>query len=182
MLVNDDDLTYCSLRLDTESLRTALERIAAIAEPLPRSLVWSAAWEMTREAELRARDFVALVTGGVHAESEVGVAQRLLLQAQTALTSYAEQGWAYEHGWPQFADRLLEFLRSTRDSGVKGPARSLLADTDDSDARRRHVRRVLASGSSFVRRDGGACDQDAAAHVVYCEITEMPAPADGGGR
>ena len=79
-------------------------------------------------------------------------------------------------------DRLLEFLRSTRDSGVKGPARSLLADTDDSDARRRHVRRVLASGSSFVRRDGGACDQDAAAHVVYCEITEMPAPADGGGR
>jgi aminopeptidase N len=114
VLVNDDDLTYCSLRLDTESLRTALERIAAIAEPLPRSLVWSAAWEMTREAELRARDFVALVTGGVHAESEVGVAQRLLLQAQTALTSYAEQGWAYEHGWPQFADRLLELARGAQ--------------------------------------------------------------------
>ena len=53
ILVNDDDLTYCSLRLDAESLRTALERIADIAEPLPRTLVWSAAWEMTREAELR---------------------------------------------------------------------------------------------------------------------------------
>ncbi|WP_406814780.1 aminopeptidase N [Mycobacterium sp. M23085] len=114
ILVNDDDLTYCSLRLDAESLRTALERIADIAEPLPRSLVWSAAWEMTREAELRARDFVALVTGGVHAESEVGVAQRLLLQAQTALTSYAEQGWAREHGWPQFADRLLELARGAQ--------------------------------------------------------------------
>lgn len=114
VLVNDDDLTYCSLRLDAESLRTALERIADIAEPLPRSLVWSAAWEMTREAELRARDFVALVTGGVHAESEVGVAQRLLLQAQTALTSYAEQGWAREHGWPQFADRLLELARDAQ--------------------------------------------------------------------
>lgn len=114
VLVNDDDLTYCSLRLDADSLRTALERIADIAEPLPRSLVWSAAWEMTREAELRARDFVALVTGGVHAESEVGVAQRLLLQAQTALTSYAEQGWAREHGWPQFADRLLELARGAQ--------------------------------------------------------------------
>jgi aminopeptidase N len=87
VLVNDDDLTYCSLRLDAESLRTALQRIADIAEPLPRSLVWSAAWEMTREAELRARDFVALVAGGVHAETEVGVAQRLLLQAQTALAT-----------------------------------------------------------------------------------------------
>ena len=29
---------------------------------------------MTRDAELRARDFVALVSGGVHAETEVGVA------------------------------------------------------------------------------------------------------------
>ncbi|ARV81565.1 aminopeptidase N [Mycobacterium intracellulare] len=114
VLVNDDDLTYCSLRLDAESLRTALGRIADIAEPLPRSLVWSAAWEMTREAELRARDFVALVAGGVHAETEVGVAQRLLLQAQTALTSYAEPGWAREEGWPQFADRLLELARAAQ--------------------------------------------------------------------
>ncbi|MGA8331624.1 MAG: aminopeptidase N, partial [Mycobacterium sp.] len=42
ILVNDDDLTYCSLRLDPESLQTALDRIADIAEPLPRTLVWSA--------------------------------------------------------------------------------------------------------------------------------------------
>ena len=112
ILVNDDDLTYCSLRLDAQSLQTALERIADIAEPLPRTLVWSAAWEMTREAELRARDFVALVSGGIHAETEVGVLQRLLLQAQTALTSYAEPGWAREHGWPQYADRLLELARA----------------------------------------------------------------------
>lgn len=111
VLVNDDDFTYCSLRLDPQSLRTALRRIADIAEPLPRTLVWSAAWEMTRAAELRARDFVALVSGGVQAETEVGVAQRLLLQAQTALGSYAEPGWARERGWPEFADRLLELAR-----------------------------------------------------------------------
>lgn len=111
VLVNDDDLTYCSLRLDPSSLDTALERIADIAEPLPRTLVWSAAWEMTREAEFKARDFVALVSGGVVAETEVGVAQRLLLQAQTALGSYAEPGWASSEGWPAFADRLLDLAR-----------------------------------------------------------------------
>ncbi|GFG75294.1 aminopeptidase N [Mycobacterium botniense] len=111
VLVNDDDLTYCALRLDPESLRTALERIADIAEPLPRTLVWSAAWEMTREAELKARDFVSLVCRAVHAESDVGVAQRLLAQAQTALNSYAEPGWARSQGWPAFADRLLELAR-----------------------------------------------------------------------
>jgi aminopeptidase N len=112
ILVNDDDLTYCSLRLDEQSLRTALQRIADITDPLPRTLVWSAAWEMTREAELPARDFVALVSGGVHAETEIAVLQRLLLQGQTALGSYAEPGWAREHGWPEFADRMLELARA----------------------------------------------------------------------
>jgi aminopeptidase N len=111
VLVNDDDLTYCSLRLDSESLQTALQRIADIAEPLPRTLVWSAAWEMTREAEFKARDFVSLVSSGVVAETDVGVAQRLLMQAQTALNSYAEPGWARSEGWPGFADRLLELAR-----------------------------------------------------------------------
>ncbi|WP_293309182.1 aminopeptidase N [Mycolicibacterium sp.] len=112
ILVNDDDLTYCSMRLDPDSLGLALERIADIAEPLPRTLVWSAAWEMTRDAELKARDFVALVCRGVHAETEVGVAQRLLLQAQTALGAYAEPAWAANEGWPAFADRLLELARA----------------------------------------------------------------------
>jgi aminopeptidase N len=111
VLVNDDDLTYCSLRLDPDSLDTALHRIADIAEPLPRTLVWSAAWEMTRAAELKARDFISLVSRGVVAETEIGVAQRLLLQAQTALGSYAEPGWAEAEGWPAFADRLLELAR-----------------------------------------------------------------------
>ena len=111
ILVNDDDLTYCSLRLDPDSLQTVLTRIADIAEPLPRTLAWSAAWEMTRDAEMKARDFVELVKGGVHAETEVGVAQRLLLQAQSALNSYADPDWACSQGWPAFADRLLELAR-----------------------------------------------------------------------
>ncbi len=111
ILVNDDDLTYCSLRLDPDSLQTVLTRIADIADPLPRTLAWSAAWEMTRDAEMKARDFVELVKGGVHAETEVGVAQRLLLQAQSALNSYADPDWACSQGWPAFADRLLELAR-----------------------------------------------------------------------
>jgi aminopeptidase N len=112
VLVNDDDLTYCTMRLDAGSLTTLVDRIADITEPLPRTLCWSAAWEMTREAELKARDFVAIVLHGIHAETEVGVVQRLLLQTQTALNSYAEQRWAAERGWPEFTTRMLELARS----------------------------------------------------------------------
>ncbi|HWE88639.1 MAG TPA: aminopeptidase N [Pseudonocardiaceae bacterium] len=111
VLVNDDDLTYCTMRLDNDSLASLVDHIADIAEPLPRTLCWSAAWEMTREAELKARDFVTLVAGGIGAESEVGVVQRLLLQAQTALSSYADPEWA-PNGWRNLTDKILEFARA----------------------------------------------------------------------
>ncbi|MBB3664294.1 aminopeptidase N [Prauserella sediminis] len=112
VLVNDDDLTYCTMRLDNESLVTLIDRIGEITDPLPRTLCWSAAWEMTREAELKARDFVTLVQRGIGAETEVGVVQRLLMQAQTALNSYAEPTWAQQEGWPAFTARLLELART----------------------------------------------------------------------
>jgi aminopeptidase N len=109
VLVNDDDLSYCTMRLDPNSLETLIDRVADVAEPLPRTLCWSAAWEMTREAELKARDFVSLVISGVASESELGVVQRLLLQAQTALSSYADPAWAPE-GWRLLTDRLVELV------------------------------------------------------------------------
>ncbi|WP_227999192.1 aminopeptidase N [Nocardia australiensis] len=112
VLVNDDDLTYCSVRLDADSLDVLVNRIGDIAEPLPRTLAWSAAWEMTRQAEMRARDFVALVQRGIGAETEIGVVQRLLMQANTALGSYADPEWAATTGWAGFADRLLELARA----------------------------------------------------------------------
>ncbi|WP_028478684.1 aminopeptidase N [Nocardia sp. CNY236] len=111
VLINDDDLTYCSVRLDARSLDVLVDRVVDIAEPLPRTLAWSAAWEMTRQAEFRARDFVALVARGVGAETEIGVVQRLLMQANTALNSYAAPQWAETTGWPDYANRLLELAR-----------------------------------------------------------------------
>ncbi|KAA2265251.1 aminopeptidase N [Solihabitans fulvus] len=107
VLVNDDDLTYCTMRLDNDSLATLVDRISDITETLPRALCWSAAWEMTREAELKARDFVNLVLGGLHAETDIGVVQRLLLQAQTALSSYSDVSWRPE-GWRRITAKVLE--------------------------------------------------------------------------
>jgi aminopeptidase N len=112
VLVNDDDLTYGAVRLDEESLAVVVDRIADIAEPLPRTLCWSAAWEMTREAEMKARDFTALVAAGVGRDSETGVVQRLLMQAHTAVGAYAEPSWATEHGWPALTGSLLDMARS----------------------------------------------------------------------
>ena len=116
ILVNDDDLTYCSLRLDSDSLETVLTWIANIAEPLPRTLAWSAAWEMTRDAETQGSRLRRTGDRALwHAETEVGVTQRLLLQAQTALGSYADPDWARR-------ERLAYVRRQTAGPGSRvGP-------------------------------------------------------------
>ena len=73
LLLNDDDLTYCKLRLDEHSLATLRSGIAGFEPSLPRALGWSAAWDMTRDGELAARDYVALVVAGPRAETDIGV-------------------------------------------------------------------------------------------------------------
>jgi aminopeptidase N len=111
ILINDDDLTYCSLRLDPHSLQTVLTRIADIAGPLPCSgLVGNTA--DTRDAEMRARYFVGLVIGAMHAETDIAVVRELLVTASGALAAYADPGWACTQGWPAYADRLLDLARS----------------------------------------------------------------------
>ena len=59
LLLNDDDLTYAKLRLDERSMATVVQRIDGFESSLPRALVWAAAWDMLRDAELAARDYIA---------------------------------------------------------------------------------------------------------------------------
>jgi aminopeptidase N len=100
VLLNDDDLTYCKARLDPTSLATTIDGISAVTESLPRTLLWSAVWEMTRDGLMRARDFVTLAVRGMATEDQIGVLQRVFAQLQVAVGSYAEPDWAAETGWP----------------------------------------------------------------------------------
>lgn len=111
VLVNDDDLTYAKLRLDERSLATVTERVGELPDSLPRALVWSAAWDMTRDGEMATRDFLSLVLHGIDAETSIGVVQSLHRQVATALGSYADPAWA-PAGWAQLADKAAEALRS----------------------------------------------------------------------
>ncbi len=119
VLVNDDDLTYCKLTLDGDSLATAVARIGDIEDSLPRTLVWSAVWEMTRDAQMRARDFVALALGGIDAETEIGVVQRVLAQVRLAVGSYADPQWATDTGWPTVARRMLALAQGAEPGSDK---------------------------------------------------------------
>jgi len=111
LLINDDDLTYCKVRLDERSLATVVARVADLTDPLPRALCWSAAWDMTRDGEMAARDYVRLVLNGIGGESDIGVVQSLIRQVGMALTRYADPAWA-PSGWTALADAAHDALLS----------------------------------------------------------------------
>ena len=113
ILVNDDDLTYAFMSLDEKSLATATQNIDKIADPMARSLVWSAAWQMLRNAQMKARDFANLVARGCVAETELAVLEQVLAQGRSAVDAYADPEWAQNSGWGLLREAYLEGMRTT---------------------------------------------------------------------
>jgi aminopeptidase N len=111
VLVNDDDLTYAKIRLDERSLATLGRHIGDISESLPRALCWSAAWDMTRDAELPARDYVDLVLRGIGSETGIVVQQALQRQALSAMYAFADPAYR-ETGLERLSIAALDHLRS----------------------------------------------------------------------
>ena len=111
ILLNDDDLSYAKVRLDPQSLATVTEHLGDFTESLPRALCWASAWDMTRDGELAARDYLELVLSGVGKESDIGVVQTLHRQVKLALDLYAAPEWR-ETGLARWSEATLTQLRS----------------------------------------------------------------------
>ncbi|MFF1908457.1 aminopeptidase N [Kitasatospora sp. NPDC058218] len=111
VLLNDDDLTYCKIRFDTESLETLRAGLGDIDGDLARALAWSAVWNLTRDGLMPARDYIALVLRFAGQESNIGVLQSLHLQAKGAVDLYADPAWRGEGG-RLLADGALRELRA----------------------------------------------------------------------
>jgi aminopeptidase N len=88
VLLNDDDLAYAKIRLDDDSLTVAIEHLADIENPLARAVVWGAAWDATRDGEMRASDYVQLVLGNIATETESTTIRLSLTQLIQAARVY----------------------------------------------------------------------------------------------
>ncbi|PCE13693.1 aminopeptidase N [Microbacterium sp. SZ1] len=131
VLLNDNDLAYAKIRLDERSLATAIAHLADISEPLPRSLVWGAAWDQTRDAETAASDYIDLVLGNIGRETESTTVRTTLAQLRTAATLYvapeqreaarqkvADGLWTLAEGAESGSDSQLQFVTAFASSLV----------------------------------------------------------------
>jgi len=90
LLINDDDLAYAKIRLDTDSLDVAIEHLADIENPLARAIVWGSVWDSTRDGETAASDYVRLVLGNIATETESTTIRTTLGQLTTVARLYVD--------------------------------------------------------------------------------------------
>jgi aminopeptidase N len=89
MLLNDGDYTFVKIRLDENSAKTSATGLRDIEDGVARALIWGASWDMTRDAEMSASDYLSMVLNTDLGDIEIGVAQQLLLQARSAIEQFA---------------------------------------------------------------------------------------------
>ncbi len=157
LLVNEDDLAYAKIRLDERSLATALGHPRGFSDSLPRALVLGAAWDMTRDGEMRARDFVDLVLASLPGETDSTLLRVLLAQLVTASQLYVEPGHRDEA-----TSMVTAALRTLVDGAESGSDAQFqlfgaYASVVTSEGDAAHLRRVL---DGEVTVDGLAIDTD----------------------
>ena len=105
LLLNDHDLTYGKIRFDSRSIETLKKHLGDITDSLTRALCWSATWDMHRDGELSASDYVEIVLNSLGKENEASVIAAQLGQLDTSVHLYS-------------SPKNREALRAKRSAGL----------------------------------------------------------------
>jgi aminopeptidase N len=89
VLVNDGDLTYARVTLDASLLALLIEGRFRLDDDLARAVVWGSLWDMVRNAELRAGEYLDISVRCIDVETDAAVFQSLIVRALAAFDEYA---------------------------------------------------------------------------------------------
>ncbi|WP_257160207.1 aminopeptidase N [Corynebacterium cystitidis] len=154
-LVNDGDLTYCLMGIAPEQQEFVVKHLGDIADPMARTLAWSAAWQATRGGDIPARDFITLVARHINAEDQTAVLERLASQATMAARYYVAED-ARNHAYATLTaaftgrepatifDRALARLPQTDTSAAY--LQQLLETSDNQEVRWLAITALIAHG------------------------------------
>jgi len=115
LLLNDGDLTYAKVRFDTHSLSTLSHHLRDIDDLLARAIAWGAIWDMTRDAELRARDHVAISINNLDTEVDASNLSSLIGQVEACIANFSEPGHR-----PKVREQFARAAQSRMESSEPG--------------------------------------------------------------
>jgi aminopeptidase N len=175
LLLNDADLTYAKIRLDERSLKTAINDLSRVEDSLARALIWGAAWDMTRDAEMSATDFVHLVLANIGQETDAWGISRIPVYAAQAVFSMSAPA-----NRPALMARWERGLRSLLDQAAPGSDQQLTfvrsyAGAAHSEEAIADLEELLDGTLTF---DGLAMDQD----LRWALITGLARAGRAGDR
>lgn len=78
VVLNDGDLTYAKVRLDTASWDTVLTGLSGIPDALTRAVVWNTARDMVRDAQLPPATYLAAARTHLPHETDLALVQGVL--------------------------------------------------------------------------------------------------------
>jgi aminopeptidase N len=162
-VVNDDDHTFAKVRFDVRSLATVRERLSDVEDPLARAVCWTACWDMARDAELPAREYLDVVLRHLGGETEVGLVERTLGQASSSIYLYGEPANREKAAMRLAATALEELGRADPGGDHQLAWARAFAAAARSEEDLGVVRGLLDGTTSF---DGLAVDTELRWHVV----------------
>jgi len=163
ILVNDEDLTYAKVRFDDGSLTALREGLSRIGDGLSRAVCWRALWDMTRDGDWPAREYLATVLDHVHAETMPSAVQRILGQAAASVSVLGDPANRDAAG-NALADAALDALRAAPPGS---DLQLIWARTFVAAARRdEHLDLVRAILGGEKAMEGLAVDTDLRWHIV----------------
>ncbi len=89
LLINDRDLSYSKIRFDERSIATLKSHLGKIEDALTRALCWSATWDMLRDAEISATDFLDIALSGLAGEDDIATVTIIGNQLTSAIEIYS---------------------------------------------------------------------------------------------
>ncbi|MEV6160543.1 aminopeptidase N [Streptomyces sp. NPDC052052] len=86
VVLNDNDLSYTKVRLDTTSWNTVQRDLSGIPDALTRAVIWNTARDMVRDGELDPTTYLHTARAHLPHETDLALAQGVLTFARTQIT------------------------------------------------------------------------------------------------
>lgn len=87
-LVDDGNWTYAKVRPNAATLDALRDHLSALEEPARRGLAWGQLWQLTRDAQLSARDFLTMVNTHLVSEDTPSIVNAVLNHASAAISGF----------------------------------------------------------------------------------------------
>ncbi|MFH8475666.1 aminopeptidase N [Streptomyces sp. NPDC018000] len=86
VVLNDGDLSYAKVRLDTKSWDTVERDLSGIPDALTRAVIWNTARDMVRDGDLAPTTYLTAARAHLPHETDLALAQGVLAFADTQIT------------------------------------------------------------------------------------------------